>query len=109
MADRPVPTFRWRTHRASAPPGWGRRRPPNDRANAGKAFPELCARRSFRTPTAGLERGATPGATGFGGTDAFGLVDRADQRVQDEPARSEERRVGKEWVSTCRSRWSPYH
>src|SRR3546814_17935271 len=22
--------------------------------------------------------------------------------------RSEERRVGKEWVSTCRSRWSPY-
>src|SRR3546814_14004931 len=22
-------------------------------------------------------------------------------------ARSEERRVGKEWVSTCRSRWSP--
>src|SRR3546814_14121778 len=25
------------------------------------------------------------------------------------PARSEERRVGKESVSTCRSRWSPYH
>src|SRR3546814_13973280 len=23
--------------------------------------------------------------------------------------RSEERRVGKEWVSTCRSRWSPCH
>ena len=23
--------------------------------------------------------------------------------------RSEERRVGKECVSTCRSRWSPYH
>src|SRR3546814_7382208 len=23
------------------------------------------------------------------------------------PSRSEERRVGKEWVSTCRSRWSP--
>src|SRR3546814_16641840 len=23
--------------------------------------------------------------------------------------RSEERRVGKEYVSTCRSRWSPYH
>src|SRR3546814_17030064 len=22
---------------------------------------------------------------------------------------SEERRVGKEWVSTCRFRWSPYH
>src|SRR3546814_14002582 len=27
----------------------------------------------------------------------------------DRPVRSEERRVGKECVSTCRSRWSPYH
>src|SRR3546814_16292102 len=26
-----------------------------------------------------------------------------------QPSRSEERRVGKECVSTCRSRWSPYH
>src|SRR3546814_15505608 len=26
-----------------------------------------------------------------------------------EQTRSEERRVGKECVSTCRSRWSPYH
>src|SRR3546814_6383755 len=26
----------------------------------------------------------------------------------DEPRRSEERRVGKECVSKCRSRWSPY-
>src|SRR3546814_5860344 len=26
-----------------------------------------------------------------------------------EANRSEERRVGKECVSTCRSRWSPYH
>src|SRR3546814_18827071 len=26
-----------------------------------------------------------------------------------EAIRSEERRVGKECVSTCRSRWSPYH
>src|SRR3546814_16667265 len=25
------------------------------------------------------------------------------------PLRSDERRVGKECVSTCRSRWSPYH
>src|SRR3546814_11890021 len=28
---------------------------------------------------------------------------------QKRPPRSEERRVGKECVSTCRSRWSPYH
>src|SRR3546814_11854613 len=27
----------------------------------------------------------------------------------EQEARSEERRVGKEGVSTCRSRWSPYH
>src|SRR3546814_10098506 len=29
--------------------------------------------------------------------------------VQKRPFRSEERRVGKECVSTCRSRWSQYH
>src|SRR3546814_15408570 len=30
-------------------------------------------------------------------------------RVEVADIRSEERRVGKECVSTCRSRWSPYH
>src|SRR3546814_11616026 len=30
-------------------------------------------------------------------------------RGDDSHNRSEERRVGKECVSTCRSRWSPYH
>src|SRR3546814_10398526 len=30
-------------------------------------------------------------------------------RLPDHIARSEERRVGKECVSTCRSRWSPYN
>src|SRR3546814_12898710 len=29
--------------------------------------------------------------------------------TDDVEGRSEERRVGKECVSTCRSRWSPYH
>src|SRR3546814_6224920 len=29
--------------------------------------------------------------------------------VASRAGRSEERRVGKECVSTCRSRWSPYH
>src|SRR3546814_5477297 len=29
--------------------------------------------------------------------------------IRDAIDRSEERRVGKECVSTCRSRWSPYH
>src|SRR3546814_1464364 len=31
------------------------------------------------------------------------------QRAFIEEQRSEERRVGKECVSTCRARWSPYH
>src|SRR3546814_5660921 len=33
-------------------------------------------------------------------------IDAALRRIDE---RSEERRVGKECVSTCRSRWSPYH
>src|SRR3546814_21159252 len=34
----------------------------------------------------------------------------ATNKVRTRPVtRSEERRVGKECVSTCRSRWSPYH
>src|SRR3546814_1801630 len=33
----------------------------------------------------------------------------AVDRVARADDRSEERRVGKECVSTCRSRWSPYH
>src|SRR3546814_14002705 len=33
----------------------------------------------------------------------------ADAKAFEKRARSEERRVGKECVSTCRSRWSPYH
>src|SRR3546814_14568259 len=34
----------------------------------------------------------------------------ADRQTMSElRQRSEERRVGKECVSTCRSRWSPYH
>src|SRR3546814_9068518 len=34
-------------------------------------------------------------------------IDSLDRRP--DGTRSEERRVGKECVSTCRSRWSPYH
>src|SRR3546814_12969920 len=38
--------------------------------------------------------------------DVWGLV---DQKPDIYSFRSEERRVGKECVNTCRSRWSPYH
>src|SRR3546814_14833965 len=41
----------------------------------------------------------------------LGLADFAEnpRPVNALDARSEERRVGKECVSTCRFRWSPYH
>src|SRR3546814_16062574 len=48
----------------------------------------------------GVEAGRLAGVAGAG--DGVALGARAVER-------SEERRVGKEWVSTCRSRWSPYH
>src|SRR3546814_13499651 len=37
------------------------------------------------------------------------LVIVLGRQYQYREVRSEERRVGKECVSTCRSRWSPYH
>src|SRR3546814_6188760 len=39
------------------------------------------------------------------GRSSRGVYNKAEYEMQ----RSEERRVGKECVSTCRSRWSPYH
>src|SRR3546814_14704321 len=47
-----------------------------------------------------------------GGTAMANLVEFAEllgAPVVDMGARSEARRVGKEVVSTCRSRWSPHH
>src|SRR3546814_13081837 len=40
---------------------------------------------------------------------ACGHSTRTSSARRSTPGRSEERRVGKECVSTCRSRWSPYH
>ena len=37
------------------------------------------------------------------------LADKYPDLNEKRDFRSEERRVGKECVSTCRSRWSPYH
>src|SRR3546814_19474765 len=56
-----------------------------------------------------IGRGAGVGAVGAGGSRGAGRragIARAAGRVA---RRSEERRVGKECVSTCRFRWSPYH
>src|SRR3546814_15105234 len=48
-----------------------------------------------------------PDGVKVGFTQIAGLVAR--RIVKFAKVRSEERRVGKECVSTCRSRWSPYH
>src|SRR3546814_16314610 len=62
----------------------------------------------FRTARAILEVGCGSGVIASvlahlaGGNANVHAVDVVDNR-------SEERRVGKECVSTCRSRWSPYH
>src|SRR3546814_16099891 len=45
----------------------------------------------------------------LGGHHGGNLLARRIAAVMQGVARSEERRVGKECVSTCRSRWSPYH
>src|SRR3546814_1829319 len=53
---------------------------------------------------AAIHRHAPPQVIHYFGRDA------AERRhVLGRTLRSEERRVGKECVSTCRSRWSPYH
>src|SRR3546814_1216795 len=41
--------------------------------------------------------------------DRPGHADASASATSRHGTRSEERRVGKECVSTCRSRWSPYH
>src|SRR3546814_16877657 len=43
------------------------------------------------------------------GEAASRLTGERDALDSDGPTRSEERRGGKECVSTCRPRWSPYH
>src|SRR3546814_9214940 len=56
---------------------------------ASEPFPPTCALENLAVKAAGSRSSNRPN------------IDRA--------SRSEERRVGKECVSTCRSRWSPYH
>src|SRR3546814_7335491 len=60
-----------------------------------------------------LQTGSAPAHAGTAARDprsdlasAMWIVTLGQDRLR---ARSEERRVGKACVSTCRSRWSPYH
>src|SRR3546814_15508848 len=41
------------------------------------------------------------------GSNVYRVLDKLKRNPGTPDDRSEERRVGKEWVSTCRSRWSP--
>src|SRR3546814_12461746 len=77
------------------------------------------------TPFCGPDQRAFASCLGTGMGHAEGLVVRVRVRSAEAPgndvvrmsclglttflSRSEERRVGQECVSTCRSRWSPYH
>src|SRR3546814_15959767 len=59
----------------------------------------------LRVPQQGEEHQHRHGGAGHASTGQL----PARQTEVAEHERSEERRVGKECVSTCRSRWSPYH
>src|SRR3546814_17419354 len=48
-----------------------------------------------------------PGGTVFEDGNGNGVRDAGEAGIAGVAVRSEERRVGKEGVSTCRSRWSP--
>src|SRR3546814_12829995 len=78
--------------------GLRQRRGPNAKSSLHKAH---------LAPDAGLQ---APGASlSFAqGSHDFESLDRGIGRGDRFETRSEERRVGKECVSTCRSRWSPY-
>src|SRR3546814_19432852 len=69
-----------------------------------------CARRLSGRARRGGDRRAVR-ALGRGGQGLYRCRTRRRDRPRrgDRLGRSEERRVGKECVSTCRSRWSPYH
>src|SRR3546814_15489406 len=74
------------------------------------AFPEKNGASTSSARTGGTNRGLAPRHVfrrhRIGQVGIFPEFVPGDRAVVN---RSEERRVGKECVSTCRSRWSPYH
>src|SRR3546814_11253581 len=73
--------------------------------DTGKHFEETLAYRDLLADRLSLNLvNLTPDPADLATRDETGL-----RWSYDPDGRSEERRVGKECVSTCRSRWSPYH
>src|SRR3546814_6146475 len=64
---------------------------------------DVCSSDLGRLP--GMVRSKTDDSAKTKASKAMARAERAERAE----ARSEERRVGKECVSTCRSRWSTYH
>src|SRR3546814_17088029 len=56
-----------------------------------------------------IDLGSYPAVRAYAQFDRCGKAPLLDQACHLLAGRSEERRVGKECVSTCRSGWSPYH
>src|SRR3546814_2272227 len=90
-----------------------------DETMAGLRFPfqgepltsaEILNRLTDRDPAARREAAKSLGKVLGDNARVFALITNTlakDKEIEDK--RSDERRVGKECVSTCRSRWSPYH
>src|SRR3546814_16398487 len=88
----------WSSDVCSSDLRWRTRRPATHRAHARRALGEGLRRSRWWAERVGVPiRRQQLG-------DVWGLRRRRQNR-----RRSEERRVGKEWVSTCRTWWSPYH
>src|SRR3546814_19416373 len=82
------------------PRGDGRERPPPPRRHPLTVYP--------RTSHAGPSRDGRPLGLGGDRTGRHRARGKPRRRHGSTPRRSEERRVGTECVSTCRSRWFPY-
>src|SRR3546814_17230575 len=100
------------------------RRPPRS-TRTDTLFPYTTLFRSDHGAMSGMDHGAMAAGASAAAADhgsshsMVGMNMRDKSKVPDSvkvgvgvdaiAMRSEERRVGKECVSTCRSRWSPYH
>src|SRR3546814_20291091 len=109
--------FRWKLRRCPSLPHRHRaERGPQRLQQDASPHPHASRHRARKQP---LPRGGVPGwRKGGERTSPLGLLEKVDKfaellflfvSVTAGDRRSEESRVGKEWVSTCGSGWSPYH